>query len=301
MAKRAVLVEEGGGDDFFILLGDDVEMLHGGWQSDVEERFVEISRERRLPYGCGCVALRDSSFEAFPTFPAVSKGRVPCIDVVVPTDRCDVSFLQALALLECKRDASVHTHVVVDQPDAPTLPQVRALASYAPNRTVRMSVLSENGGAAKARNAGLAQCFGDYCVLLDDDVVPQPGLLDAYLGALDREPGAAAYVGLTSLPTPMAPWERALGACRICYFYGIAGVVKNRPWGVTANICVRARTKISVLFSPVFPRTGGGEDVDFCIRSQMKGHGRLVGVTRAKVTHPGRHFSLTCSPLVACA
>ena len=84
--------------------------------------------------------------------------------------------------LLCRRDASVHTLIVVDRPDAATLPEVRSLASYMPNRVVRVSVLPENSGAAMARNSGMGQSFGDYCVLLDDDVVPEPGLLDAYLG-----------------------------------------------------------------------------------------------------------------------
>lgn len=55
---------------------------------------------------------------------------VPCIDVVVPTYRCDVDMLRALATLECARAASVHTLIVVDKPGASTLAGVKALASY---------------------------------------------------------------------------------------------------------------------------------------------------------------------------
>ena len=84
-------------------------------------------------------------------------------------------------------------------------------------------------------------------------------------GAIDRQPGAGAYVGLTVLPPPATAWQRALSACRICYFYGIAAVTNSPPWGVTANLCVRGRSNNSVVFSGVFPRTVG-----LCIVVQPK-------------------------------
>jgi len=371
MAKRAVA----DGAEFVILLGDDVEMKTDGWQDDVEECFQLVARERNLPYGCACIAVRDKNFEGFPTFPvihrfhfdafdgelfpdeflnqhgdpflfeiyrrwgasrftnrsylvntiggagearyvkskrliwradvltraidrmayylhsilgqeAASSAMVPCINVVIPTYRCDVDRLRALTNLECRRDVSLTTIVVVDRPDAEALSDIRALASYASNRIVRVLVKPKNEGASAARNDGLAQSFGDYCVLLDDDVIPESGLLDAYLGAIDRTPGAAAYVGLTTLPSPSTAFELALVASRICTFYGIAGVVEQPPWGVTANICVKCRTNNSVIFSNVYPRTGGGEDVDYCFRIQLQGYGSLVAVPGARVLHP---------------
>ena len=218
---------------------------------------------------------------------AARRARVPCLDVVVPTYRCDVGVLRELSRLECIRDASVHTLIVVDRPEAPTVTEIKTqLASYEANKVVRVLVMPVNAGAAHARNTGMFQSFGDHCVLLDDDVTPEPGLLDAYIAAIDRHPDAAAYVGLTSLPLPVTAWQRALAACRICYFYGIATVTEYPPWGVTANICVRGRTNNSVMFDPRFPRSGGGEDVDFCIKLQQKGFGRLVSVPDARVTHP---------------
>ena len=70
MARRAVVED---GNDFFILLGDDVEMLHDDWQTDVEECFEDVATKRNIPYGCACVALRDSTFECFPTFPVMHR------------------------------------------------------------------------------------------------------------------------------------------------------------------------------------------------------------------------------------
>lgn len=61
-----------------------------------------------------------------------------------------------------------------------------------------------------------------------------------------RHPDAAGYVGLTKLPQPETVMQHAMSACGICFFYGIANKLQTPPWGVTANICVRARTNNSV-------------------------------------------------------
>eukprot|EP00588_Corethron_pennatum_P030414 CAMPEP_0194311960 /NCGR_PEP_ID=MMETSP0171-20130528/8886_1 /TAXON_ID=218684 /ORGANISM="Corethron pennatum, Strain L29A3" /LENGTH=960 /DNA_ID=CAMNT_0039066277 /DNA_START=458 /DNA_END=3340 /DNA_ORIENTATION=- len=211
-------------------------------------------------------------------------ARVPCLDVVIPTYRCDESALRVLTSLRSERPVALHTTLVVDRPDAVNLDAIRRLASQEHNRTVRVCVLEENSGASWARNVGLWQSFGDHVILLDDDVIPEKGLLDAYLGALEREPGAAAYVGVTELPVPTTLVQQAMAACNICYFYGVARHQRHPPWGVTANICVPARLN-PVSFDRRFPKTGGGEDVDFCIRSQQH-FGKCVAVPGARVLHP---------------
>jgi LPS sulfotransferase NodH len=211
--------------------------------------------------------------------------QIPCIDIIVPTFRCDFAVLELLCSLDCERPASVHTTIVVDRPDAANLDQILELASYQPDRTVRIHVMEKNVGAGNARNAGLWQSFGDYAIFLDDDVTPSVGLVDAYLGAIERIPGAAAYVGMTQLPVPQSLVQQAMAACNICYFYGVAKEQKTPPWGITANLCVPSRTS-NVSFSKRYPKTGGGEDVDFCIRLQQESHQTCVAVPCALVMHP---------------
>ena len=69
MAKKAV----DAGADYVVLIGDDVELLTPGWQREVEIEFSKISARTGLPLGAACVALRDASFPAFPTFPVVHR------------------------------------------------------------------------------------------------------------------------------------------------------------------------------------------------------------------------------------
>ena len=71
---------------------------------------------------------------------APDSQRIPCLDVVVPTYRCNVDMLRALVSLHCDDAVSLHSLIVVDRPDAPNLKDIQALSSYAPNRVVRISL-----------------------------------------------------------------------------------------------------------------------------------------------------------------
>lgn len=175
---------------------------------------------------------------------APAAQRFTCMDVVVPTYRCELQALEALISLQCPEQLQVDLSilVVVDNPRAPNLAAIRSLLSYAAHRVVRVCVLPANVGAPTARNIGLDQSWGDYVVLLDDDVQPSAALIPAYLGAMARYPNAAGYVGLTQLPPARTLMQHALQACGMCYFYGIAAKVPKPSWAVTANLCVRART-----------------------------------------------------------
>jgi len=210
--------------------------------------------------------------------------QIPCIDIVVPTYRCDLSVLRTICDLSSS-DASVHTIIVVDNPESDNLEELKQLERYDTNHTVRVYKMESNSGASKARNTGLAQSFGDHAILLDDDVIPEENLVDAYLGAIERNPRAKIYVGMTNLPPPETMVEKAMHASRICYFYGISAICKNPPWGVTANMCVKSRSNNSLWFSDAYPKTGGGEDVDYCLR--VKSFDKdICSVSEAVVTHP---------------
>lgn len=62
-----------GGADFFVLLGDDVELWSPGWPGRIWGAFEDLAADRRVPVGFGCIALADRSFPGFPTFPVVGR------------------------------------------------------------------------------------------------------------------------------------------------------------------------------------------------------------------------------------
>lgn len=74
--------------------------------------------------------------------------------------------------------------------------------AHGPVVQVRVYVMDSNQGAAQARNTGLAQCFGDHAILLDDDVIPDSNLISAYLGAITRYPDAAGALQIESHMCP---------------------------------------------------------------------------------------------------
>ena len=357
------------GNDFFVLLGDDI-IINGDWQNDVLNNFKYYNN--KFPFGFGCVAIKDKSFDVFPTFPVINRlhfkifGKlfpdefknqhgdpylfeiyrrfgcsrftqnsflenkiggendaryikknnfhwqgdiltksinkldewllnlnisynslqIPCIDVIIPTYRCNLSILQNICDLSSEREnIDIHKIIIVDNPQSENLEQIKKLQSYNYHRTIRICIMKSNQGASMARNTGLAQSFSDHAILLDDDIIPESNLIDAYIGAIERYPDAKIYVGNTKIPKARTYIEKSIIASRICYFYGISTQVKNPPWGVTANICVKSRTNNKIWFLTNYPKTGGGEDIDFCLRYKSKNED-ICSVKDAIVNHP---------------
>lgn len=141
-----------------------------------------------------------------------------CLSVVVPTFRCKMQMLQNItSLSSTSPDVSINILVVVDNPALAesTMSEIKGLEDYTANHLVRVYVNSENLGASLSRNTGIASVFGDWIVLLDDDVIPDKDILDAYLGAILRFPQAQILVGLTELPIPVTYMEQALVASQM--------------------------------------------------------------------------------------
>jgi hypothetical protein len=88
--------------------------------------------------------------------------------------------------------------------------------------------------------------------------------------SLHASAGAAGFVRLSRLPEPSTPRARALHYAGVAFFWSIAAHVgpgKPVHWGVTANLLVQRREGIK--FDLSYPKTGGGEDVAFCIDLQV--------------------------------
>lgn len=51
----------------------------------------------------------------------------------------------------------------------------------------------------------------------------------------------------------------------VTYFWDIADEIKdNLPWGVKTNMIARRNVPDNAKYDPIFPKTGGGKDIDFC-------------------------------------
>jgi hypothetical protein len=79
-------------------------------------------------------------------------------------------------------------------------------------------------------------------------------------------------------------WELA-GICLsyITFFWTVASRQEIAPWGVTANLCVR---RTATRFHPDFIKTGGGEDIAFCIDTVTRTGLPMLTAPKAEVLHP---------------
>jgi hypothetical protein len=88
-----------------------------------------------------------------------------------------------------------------------------------------------------------------------------------------------------------------LKTCNVMYFYGISKHRIHPPWGVTANMMVRgSRHNHAIQFKNLYPKTGGGEDIDFVFQLKhfYKTDGCVVSIPEAVVNHPWWNNGNTC-------
>jgi len=220
--------------------------------------------------------------------------------VVVPSYRVNNDdFLRRIVEIRATCNVYVRFWLVVDNPLRDHVQSVKHLAnelnakqlSIEGNYYINVIHYSENRGASYARNTGYNYSTADWVLFLDDDVIPEPEILDAYCGAIRRYPDGKVFVGQTELPEACGIWTEMLRTCNVGYFYGIAKQMVHPSWGVTANLMVRgSRYNSTIQFKDVYPKTGGGEDIDFVY--QFKDWYKLlkrrvtVGVPEAVVRHP---------------
>lgn len=71
---------------FFVLIGDDVRFCSSNWKKEIELKFIGLSSARNLPFGVGCIAFRDESFNVFPTFPVMHRIHLQIFGTLFPIE-----------------------------------------------------------------------------------------------------------------------------------------------------------------------------------------------------------------------
>jgi GT2 family glycosyltransferase len=205
-------------------------------------------------------------------------------DVVIPTTRLVPERLeQLLRVHESVPDVKVTYQVVVDRPGA----DLQLLQALVRDRSDVVLLQNETWlGAHGTRNRGIDAGSSDLILFLDDDVVPSPRLLAEYVAAAADAPESPGYVGVTRFPAPHDPFTRGIFASDILTFFDLAEIRPTMPWGVTANLCLRRAALGDIRFLELFPKAGGGEDIDLCLRLGREQRASLVSVPAAWVEHP---------------
>jgi len=229
------------------------------------------------------------------------------VDIVVPTFRIDVAYLTRICSIEVPDRFRSTFIIVVDNP--PKLMQIAGvddcnraalwletyLVKESRGNNIRVRCNSSNLGASTTRNRGIKESAAEYILFLDDDVKPNVDLLRQYETALlqlDKdnlsEPTPiVGLVGLVSFPRSAdIPFlHAAVLMSYLTFMFEIAekDTYRNPAWGVTANILVKR--VVGVYFETDYAKTGGGEDVDFCLVLSKATGGRLLTVPKAEVSH----------------
>lgn len=206
------------------------------------------------------------------------------IDVVVPSYRFNEKLLTLILQLQHPDWVTVNFFIVVDQSGIKPSQEMNELIK----KTKTHLIFNEtNLGAAMSRNVGIRSGKGDWILLLDDDVIVSPLLLNTYADAVSAYPQETGFIGFIELPPPTTRFSKAIVASGAMDIFSIAKKKDFFAWGATANIMIRRSALGEVLFSPQFPKSGGGEDVDFFLRLRKRNNYRnLKTLPHAAVVHP---------------
>lgn len=202
------------------------------------------------------------------------------IDVVIPSIRLDTKKLLGTLRMNVPDGVDLRYYVVSDNP------MLKAGEIVHNGCPVRIIVNEKNLGAPLSRNVGLEAGTGRYILFIDDDVSISSNMLKPYLDAIKEDPDAPGYIGPTIFPDPINSFTRGIVASSMLTFFEMPANPRLMSWGTTSNLMVRRSAVGSVRFSAVFPRHGGGEDIDFCLRMVTDAGRWFRTVPDAVVRHP---------------
>lgn len=206
------------------------------------------------------------------------------IDVVIPSFRLIEHYLVPILRLERPAGVRVRFYLLSDNPEVAVAP---AIADMVNGTDVFLEVNPQNMGAAYTRNHGIDSGDGEWVLLLDDDITVPANLLTIYAKAAGQDPGAMGFIGLVTLPAPGKPFSEAILASGSMDIFSIAKHREEFAWGATANIMIRRSAIGDVRFSEVYPKSGGGEDVDFFLKVRAANDYRNYRtLPEAAVNHP---------------
>lgn len=205
------------------------------------------------------------------------------IEILIPSFRLDAGPLLAILDLEVPPATEVRWIIVGDDPEARVPP---AVASRVDGTSVRVLVNPSNIGSAGSRNVALDASSAEWVLFLDDDVTPAPDLLLRYAEASVASPDALGFFGPTLFLPATTLYQRGVEVSDILTFFRIATYSRSLRWAPTSNVMVRGDAARAERFRTVFPKGGGGEDIDYLLRVSDRAGLPLLAVPSAAVNHP---------------
>lgn len=239
--------------------------------------------------------------------PTVKRVEYFLVDVIVPSYRIDVPILQGLCDLVVPSRMRSSLIIIVDNP----IKLCKMMKTHCPRtaalkleslltkqtshksdgrlgNNVRVRCHTTNLGASAARNYGIRESAAEFVLFLDDDVRPGPQVLFAYETALvEKSSDCVGLIGLVRFPRrhDLSIIHSAVLMSYLTFMFEIAAnpIYTSPQWGVTANILLKRLPGMH--FDTNYAKSGGGEDVDFCLRTLAETKGHFLSVKEAFVNH----------------
>ena len=204
------------------------------------------------------------------------------IDVIIPTYRLQGEYLVSILKMDAPSDTKVRYLIIADNPSIPIPPELYPLVD---NNSVIVYRNEVNKGAHKSRNVGLDNSTADWILFLDDDIKPSKDLLFTYCKAISEYPFGVGFFGETLFPPPSTSFTKGVIACDILTFFFLAGYYDKLKWSPTANVIIKRSAIGEIRFQDIFPKNGGGEDIDFFLKIHRNTNQELKCLKNAPVYH----------------
>ena len=198
------------------------------------------------------------------------------IDVVIPSYNFNEKLIDRIKQIQIPKDVIVKYFVVIDNPIL-KLPEHEI-------EGITLIKNDENKGAHISRNVGIEAGNGEWILFLDDDIEPEPDLIMTYHDVI-KENDAPGYIGKTSFPDPCNRFTQAVMDSDILTFFPLAETRPSMWWGVTANMMINRKAMGDIRFDKRFPKAGGGEDIDLCLRICKRTDKEFLTAPEAMVSH----------------
>ena len=216
--------------------------------------------------------------------PSLTDQKIVSIDVVIPSYRFNESIIRPILEMEIPVFTDINFILIIDQPGLSPSDEMNQLIQA---KKVVVLFNETNCGASVSRNKGIKTGTSEWILFLDDDIEVPPSLLLTYAAAAQRYPGEIGFIGLIELPPPSTDFSKAILASGAMDIFSIASKKDYFAWGATANIMIRRSALGNLTFSTVYPKSGGGEDVDFFLRLRKQNDYRdFKTLPAAVVYHP---------------
>ncbi|KAG1730868.1 NAD-dependent epimerase/dehydratase [Suillus paluster] len=242
--------------DYLVLMGDDVVLLDEGWMR-------EIHKQRR-PFPLPAVPQMGCS-EMIPS--RISNGvggSLPARYTQKHADGWTFGSTPKMPHQHWRHGWRLMFIIIIDNPRSPSITELEAKYAHRPD--VRIRVNERNLGASASRNRGMKESAAEWILFLDDDVTPRADILIETEKVIRTNPQAAGFIGNIDFPVANTIFTNAVHLAGVTFFWDIAAKMprdeSDMPWGVTANLIAR-HVQDCVEFDLQFPKTGGGEDIDF--------------------------------------